>query len=598
VIRLTAVAASPRGASRQAKPAVGPIDLAIERGGRHLILGANGAGKTTLLRLMAGLVPARAGHVTWSWIEGAAEGATLWPHVAALFETPDPQFLADTVRADVAFGLEGLGLPVVEIRERVEETLASFGVTGFAARDPRTLSAGEKARALLAAALAARPSCLLLDQTLAHLDPGSRRALEGRLARDAESGAFALVRTHQEAEAPFPGERLHVLERGLLCDASELSAGGVRAARSLPLPLALRVSAALARRGVWRGPLASDTPDLLAELAAVPVASMDGSTGASGRGAALRTPRRAGSPREAAFSLQSVSWAPAGALPIFELFDLEGSRGEIVAVVGRSGSGKSSLLRLLGGLETPREGVAWRAESRVGESSAAALAMEYPERQLIGRTVLEDVGMALWVRGTPRAERERMAVRAMTAVGISHERFAARVPATLSEGEKRRVALAGLLAEPARLLLLDEPTAGLDPEGRRTLREALDALRARERTIVLASHDLDFVHAVADRVVLLARDEGGSARVVGDGPPAEIFRDSAALDEAGIPAPDVVILEDALRAAGLLGAGAAPARDADTLVDLAERADREPGRGATAAPTSSHRIADVGAGAA
>jgi energy-coupling factor transport system ATP-binding protein len=578
---------------------VGPIDLAIERGDRHLILGANGAGKTTLLRLIAGLVPARAGTVSWSWLQGAPEGTTLWPHVAALFETPDPQFLADTVRSDVAFGLEGLGLPASEVRARVEETLAAFGVTGFATRDPRTLSAGEKARALLAAALAARPACLLLDQTLAHLDPGSRRALEGRLARDAESGAFALVRTHQEAEAPFPGERLHVLERGLLGDVNEMSAEGVRAAGALPLPLALRVSAALARRGVWRGPLASDSPELLAELAAASGAGAGGGvTGAAPRSRATGRARRAGAPREAAFSLQAATWAPSGASPIFELFDFDGDRGEIVAIVGRSGSGKSSLLRLLGGLETPREGVAWRAEPGPDGANAAALAMEYPERQLIGRTVLEDVGMALWVRGVKRPERERMAVRAMTAVGIAHERFAARVPATLSEGEKRRVALAGLLAEPARLLLLDEPTAGLDPEGRRTLRETLDALRARDRTIVLASHDLDFVHAVADRVVLLARDEGGTARIVGEGPPPEIFRDHAALAEAGVPAPDVVILEDALRAAGLLGGHAESARDADALVEIAEHADREPSRGAAAPTSTSRRIADVGAGAA
>jgi len=592
VIRLSAAEVSPRGASRQAKPAVGPIDLVIERGERHLILGANGTGKTTLLRLLAGLLPARAGQVAWDWVPASAsasgskgaEGVTLWPQLAALFETPDPQFLGDTVGADVAFGLEGLGLSASTMRERIDESLASFGLSAFAARDPRTLSAGEKARALLAAALAARPVCLLLDQTLAHLDPGSRRALEARLARDAEAGAFALVRTQQEAEAPFAGERIHVLDRGLLAAAGASSAAGVRAARALPLPLALRVSAALESRGLWRGPLASDTPELLGELARLP--------GIGGlRPVAPRSSRR-GAPSEAAFSLQSVLWGPAGAAPIFDIFDLEGTRGEIVAVVGRSGSGKSSLLRLLGGFEAPRHGVAWRAESRGGGESAAAMAMEYPERQLIGRTVLEDVAMAPWVQGMKRPEREQLAVRALAAVGIAHERFATRVPATLSDGEKRRVALAGLLAEPARLLLFDEPTAGLDPEGRRTLRETLDALRARDRTIVLASHDLDFVHAVSDRVIMLARDEGGTARIVGDGPPADVFRDAGVLAEAGMPPPDVVVLEDALREAGLLGAAAATARDGDSLVELLER-----GQGGASGSASSP-IANVGAGAA
>ncbi|HEU4724466.1 MAG TPA: ATP-binding cassette domain-containing protein, partial [Candidatus Eisenbacteria bacterium] len=407
MIRLAALEAAPRGAARSAKPAVGPIDWTIEKGERHLILGANGAGKTTLLRVLAGLVPARAGAVTWEWLgagrPAAMDGVTLWPHVASLFETPDPQFLGETVANDIAFGLEGLGLSAAELRARVDESIESFGLGAFAAREPRSLSAGEKARALLAAALAARPSCLLLDQTLAHLDPGSRRALEALLARAAEAGSFALVRAHQEAEAPFEGERLHVLEAGALSDGRVMDGGAVRAAKRLPLPLALRVSAALEARGRWGGALAADSAGLLAALAALgaPAAgSWAPASARSSRGA------RGGSPREAAFALQSIRWGPGNAAPIFDGLELQGVRGEIVALVGRSGSGKSSLLRLLGGLDAPREGVAWRAEPRGGRALAAALALEYPERQLIGRTVLEDVAMALWVDGVPRPERE------------------------------------------------------------------------------------------------------------------------------------------------------------------------------------------------
>ncbi|HEU4334161.1 MAG TPA: ABC transporter ATP-binding protein, partial [Candidatus Eisenbacteria bacterium] len=262
------------------------------------------------------------------------------------------------------------------------------------------------------------------------------------------------------------------------------------------------------------------------------------------------------------------------------------------ALVGRSGSGKSSLLRLLAGIETPREGVAWHAAQGDAVGRGVALALEYPERQLIGRTVLEDVGMALWVDGVRREERESLAHRALAAVGLSAGRFASRIPATLSEGEKRRVALAGLIVEPAPLLLFDEPTAGLDPEGRRALRATLRALGDRERTIVLASHDLDFVHAVADRVVLLARPEEGPARVVADGAPAEVFRDESALAEAGMPAPDVVTLEDALREAGLLSGGAV--RDTDELVERLEALRPE----SRSAPVRSRESNDVGAGAA
>jgi energy-coupling factor transport system ATP-binding protein len=618
VIRLDAVEAAPRGGARAI---LGPITLSIVPGERHLIIGANGAGKTTLLRVLAGFAPAVAGHIAWDGVKGRPalgdaapepgaggphgllEAPSLWPHVAALFETPDPQFLAETVASDIAFGLEGSGLDAAAIRGRVGEAIEAYGLRGFATRDPRTLSAGEKARALLAAALAARPRCLLLDQTMAHLDPGSRRALEARLSREAEAAPFALVRTHQEAEPPFAGEHFHLLDQGLLCHAGTLTPEAVRGARHLPLPPALRASAALAAHGLWDAAPVADAAGFARRLRATRgTAGAGRAAGAPGTaraemargvaGSRSQGVRRQGSGREAAFACQSLRWGPGRSAPIFDGLDLEGARGEIVALVGRSGSGKSSLLRLLAGIEAPREGVAWHAAQGDAAGRSVALALEYPERQLIGRTVLEDVGMALWVDGVRREERESLAQRALAAVGLSAGRFASRIPATLSEGEKRRVALAGLIAEPAPLLLFDEPTAGLDPEGRRALRATLRALRDRERTIVLASHDLDFVHSVADRVVLLARAEDGPARVVADGVPCDVFRDEAALAEAGMPAPDVVTLEDALREVGLLSGDGV--RDADDLVERLEVVRPE----TRSAPVRSRESNDVGAGAA
>src|SRR5262249_41000215 len=157
-------------------------------------------------------------------------------------------------------------------------------------------------------------------------------------------------------------------------------------------------------------------PDLLAELSQVPRGD--------DAGAAPPYPRmRGGGNREPAFLLQSVHWGPAGAgpgVPLFDSLDLSGARGEVIALVGRSGSGQSRLLRLIGGFEVATAGVVWRATSnrRGGDSNGVAMAFEYPERQLVGRTVLEDVAMALWVRGSKRPERERMAVRALAAVGM------------------------------------------------------------------------------------------------------------------------------------------------------------------------------------
>jgi energy-coupling factor transporter ATP-binding protein EcfA2 len=214
-----------------------------------------------------------------------------------------------------------------------------------------------------------------------------------------------------------------------------------------------------------------------------------------------------------------------------------------------------------------------RAEPATPRVRPVALALEHPERQLFGRTALEDVGALLWVAGTGAGERARLARRALGEVGLDPDRFGERAPLTLSEGEKRRVALAGLLVTPPLVVLLDEPTAGLDPEGRRALVAAVRALRERGRAVLLASHDLDFVGAVADRAVLLARDGEAPGRVAASGPAGALLRDEATLARAGLPPPDFVLLADALLGSGLLS-GPAP-RDGESL--LAALARRLPG---------------------
>ncbi len=499
-------------------------------------------------------------------MRAGSEGRSLWPSLAALFEEPDPQFLSDTVEAEISFGLESLGIAATEVRARAASALEEFGLRSLASRAPQSLSAGEKARTLLAAVLAGRPGCLLLDQSLAHLDPGSRRELEERLVQDAIGGGRVVVRTHQESDPPFPGEALHVIEAGALRSLSQLTPRAVIDGASVPYPLALRASAILAIGGRWPGPLAADVEQVERVLRAHPAEGAD--TTAMAEGGARGRPGPGRGPT--ALAMNGVAWSPSGprGAPILHEVDLEIGQGEVVAAIGRSGTGKSTLLKLAAGLHAPSRGSVHRQSPAVSRVRPVALALEYPERQLFGRTVLEDVAALLWVEGIPAEERAGSARRAMREVGLDPERFAGRFPLTLSEGEKRRAALAGVLIEAPRLLLLDEPTAGLDPEGRRSLAAVIAALRERGRTVVLASHDLAFVASVADRVIVLGRDAvaGGEAtthgrgapasgRILAQGPPADLLRDVALLDQAGIPAPDFIRLERVLSAAGLLTSG-------------------------------------------
>jgi len=456
------------------KHLLGPVDFTAPPGSSHLLLGPNGSGKTTLIRILACLKAPSSGRYLLGGLEvrAGSEGRSLWPEVAALFEEPDPQFLSDTVEAEVAFGLESLALPPAEVRDRTSRALEEFGLTGLAERTPHSLSAGEKARTLLAAALAGRPRCLLLDQAMAHLDPGSRRELEARLVRGAISGGRVVVRTHQESDPPFPGETLHVIEEGALRSLSSLTPRSVIDGARVPYPLALRVSALLAMAGRWPGPLAADVEQL--ERAMGPArgeAAAAGEAGAGGAPAGAR-PAPSGRRNPATLAMSGVAWSPPGArhAPILEQIDLEVRTGEIVAVLGRSGTGKSTLLKLASGLLAPTRGAIHREPAAVPRVRPVALALEYPERQLFGRTVFEDVQALLWVDGVPAEERARSARRAMIEVGLDPERFASRFPLTLSEGEKRRAALAGVLIEPPRLLLLGASSFRIQP-GRRLVQE-------------------------------------------------------------------------------------------------------------------------------
>jgi len=302
--------------------------------------------------------------------------------------------------------------------------------------------------------------------------------------------------------------------------------------------------------------------------ALVPLSS-GGSPLASG-GALVRTDGAG----ETILALTRVAWAPRGASSprgtgsrrVLDAVNLEIRRGEIVALVGRSGSGKTTLLKLTAGLIDPSAGEVRR--ERRGARRPTALALEYPERQLFGRTVGEDVGALLWVAGVPAEIRRSRTRAAMESIGLDPARFEDRAPFTLSEGEKRRAAIAGLLADPPDAVLLDEPTAGLDPMGRRALHQALGLLRDRGHAVVFASHDLDFVGAVADRVLVLGREGDGSGTVLGEGPPRAVWSDRRLLGRAGLPAPEFLEVEALLRGAGLVEGGA---RDAESLLEAVER---------------------------
>jgi len=220
-------------------------------------------------------------------------------------------------------------------------------------------------------------------------------------------------------------------------------------------------------------------------------------------------------------------------------------RGDRVGLLGASGTGKSTLLHLLTGLLRPQRGV---VERPVAGDVMPSLVFQFPERQLFAETVREDVGYGLRQSRVPRAEVATRVATALDDAGLPPEEFADRVPFHLSGGEMRRVGLAGALAQQRPILLLDEPTLGLDHEGLRRLREILERVHARGVALWMASHDVDFVASTCDRLVVL--DAG---RLAYDGPALEFWADAARAARLGVERPRAMRLASRLRAAGVHG---------------------------------------------
>ncbi|MCL5292243.1 MAG: energy-coupling factor transporter ATPase [Actinobacteria bacterium] len=244
---------------------------------------------------------------------------------------------------------------------------------------------------------------------------------------------------------------------------------------------------------------------------------------------------------------------PTGLTPALANVDLAIYEGEFVGLIGPTGSGKSTLVQLLNGLLQPTEGIVLYRNRPIGrEISGVELRREvgvvfqFPETQLFEPTVFDDVAFGPKNLGLSRREIERRVFKALEAVGLGFEEFAHRSPFSLSGGEMRRAAIAGVLAMEPKMLVLDEPTCGLDARGRNELLEMLATLNSAGLTVILVTHNMDEVARLAMRLVVL--DDG---RIVLDGPPATVFSQADRITEMGLDLPATSVLLRRLRERGI-----------------------------------------------
>jgi energy-coupling factor transport system ATP-binding protein len=418
-----------------AEAALRDVCLEIDDG-LTLVAGPSGGGKSTLLRVLNGLVP----HFHGGRIAGSASAlgldiiATPTRHLARsvgfVFQDPELQTVYNVVDREVAFGLENIGLPPREMAGRIDEALHAAGIAHLMGRTVRTLSGGERQRLALASALAMRPRLVVLDEPTSQLDPeGASLVLTSVLAM-VDQGRHAVISEH----------RLEPL---------------AKAARGLVMVAGGRVETA--DPGAWRSERDPQRP-----------------------------PRRS-AVGDQAWSLRHVSAGFGGTL-VLDGIELAGGAGEVVALSGPNGGGKTTLLRLIAGGLVPMSGSVERRPGRI------AYLPQNPTALLHLPTLRGEVRLTLERAGESEAPGVVLDRLGLTAV-------ADRYPRDLSCGERQRAALAAVLPGTPRLVLLDEPTRGMDTGARDALIGLVAWLRDQGAAIVLATHDARLREAVADRVV-------------------------------------------------------------------------------------------------
>ncbi len=422
------------------------VDLDVRAGEVLLVEGPSGGGKSTLLRALAGLVP----HFHGGTIGGRAEvagvdvtdaGPAAASRVAGMvFQDPEAQAVMGTVDRDVAFGLQNAGLSAGAIPGEVARALEQAGAGHLAGRAIATLSAGERQRVAIAGVLARRPALLLLDEPTSQLDPAAAAHLAALLREVADAeGVAVVVAEHRSEGLREVADRRIAVREGLVAE---------------PAPPPVPVPPAPVRPG---------PPALTAERIRAGYGPCDVVDGAS----------------------------------------LTLAAGTVTALSGPNGSGKSTLLRALAGIHAVRAGRVRAGDRDLTGLPAerrfptVALVPQDPGRHLLCERVEDEVALALGATGVPPAERPGRAAAAMADLEVAA--LAGRHPGDLSVGERERVALAAVLVADPAVILLDEPTRGMDPRRRAALAALLRARAASGAAVLVATHDRAFAAACADR---------------------------------------------------------------------------------------------------
>ena len=534
------------------------IDFSVEEGTFVGLIGPSGAGKSTLASAITGAIPHHyRGRLFGSTLVAGldtceASLTDIAKVVGSVLQDIDAQMVASVVEDELLFGLENFGIDHREIERRIASALDAVGIADLRHREIATLSGGQKQKVAIAAILAMAPRVIVMDEPTSALDPASARDVFEVLRRAKELTGMTVILIEQTVSllAEYC-DRVIVIDQGRIAldgtPTDVFSHGETLRAIGVDTPRTVRISNSLVEAGLAPSSSPALTLDEAESLVAgilapglsesSPIAPCAPGDRPDARDTADARPIIV----DVAGAAYSYGTGQAGIAGI----DLTVRAGEILAVVGQNGAGKTTFTKLLNGLIKPSAGVVRVAglDTRTTPvsvlASHAATLFQNPDRQLCRNTVVEEISFGIELQGAP-AEAARERARHVAATFGLPENAS---PFTLSRGQRQMVALASVVALEPELIILDEPTSGLDYRECMTVMETVRQRALDGAAVVMVCHDMEVVSDFADTLAVMA--EG---RLIEVGPTREVFANDALLAHARIAAPCVPALGKRLAA--------------------------------------------------
>ncbi len=521
--------------SPDAITALSAVNLVVQPGELVAVIGHNGSGKSTLAKLLSATMLPTSGSILVDDIP--CDAVNVWEirrRVGLVFQRPDDQLVANTVIDDIAFGPENLGLPREEIERRVHEIMGLLGIAQLAHTQISELSGGEKQRVAIAGVLAMQPAYVILDEPTTMIAPALARQLLEIIRQLRDQVGLAVIHITHFMHELVGFDRVVVMDAGriimqgtpreVFARAAELREVGLNIplvtelgqrlrVRGMDLPEAILTVTEL-REGLAHS--AQRTAHNAQQSAQATNVLADGAAPNGDQDAAIPTPVAGSADATVLIETRDLRYTYMAGTPLAQQA-LRGVscvvyEGETLALLGGTQAGKSTLIEFFNALRKPKPGQLLFEGRDVTEKGydlgalrqAVGIVFQQPESQLFEDTVGKDVSFAPRRKGSPPAESRALVEKSLNLVGLDYETYRLRYIYALSGGQKRRVALAGILASEPRMLILDEPVAGLDPRGRRELAALIADLTKRlGLTVVLVGNAIDELAELADRAIVL-----------------------------------------------------------------------------------------------